>query len=206
MLGALPTSSPAQSTAWVLAACVSLAGQAAHGFTPTRQEACCQAVVQGLADAAPCGAERPSVEVCTEVLAAMSRAAEAQARARAQTQTQGPDERSPTEVRPRSPSGAGRSIAVLLVSVLAALAVWRVGIRRVARPVLGLGVFVATQALAAWGLTTLACVPLRCVDTMGLGVLLVSLLPAGVLAAWVTRRVLGRRPTAVHRPGERTEP
>ncbi len=148
MLGALPTRCPAQSTAWVLAACVSLAGQAAHGFTPTRQEACCQAVVQGLADAAPCGGERPSVEVCTEVLAAMSRAAEAQARARAQTQTQtqtqtpGPDERSPTEVRPRPPSSAGRSIAVGLV---------------------------------------------------------------GVLAAWVTRRVLGRRPMAVHRPGERTE-
>jgi hypothetical protein len=73
-------------------------------------------------------------------------------------------------------------------------------------PSCGVGVFVATQALAAWRLTTLACVPLRCVDTMGLGVLLVSLLPAAALAAWVTRRALGRRPTAEDRPGERTEP
>lgn len=159
---------------------------AAHAFTPTPQEACCQAVVQGLAEAPHCGPERPSVETCTQVLAGMARAVEAQARARAERALERPAERAPS----RPPSGVGRGLVFGVVGLLSIAALRRVGLRRALRPLVGLGVFVATVGGVAWGLTTLACLPLRCVDTMGLGVLLVSLLPATAIAAWVTRRVL----------------
>ena len=178
-----------RSGVWLVAAFALpalLAAGPAAAFTPTRQEACCQSVLQGRPAAETCGASPPPVAACREALSGMSRAAAAR--------------QEPGTGAARSPAadpfpGAQGSAPLPLIRwigwgvvlVVAGLALCRLGARHIVRAAVALGAFAITTLGATWGLWAAACAWLRCVDTMGLGIMILALLPAVVAGGWTAR-------------------